>query len=57
MKTLPRDYAMCDNSTCHLSKQCLRHKDSGTVSKTPEYQPYADFKQVDGKCDYFINGE
>ena len=42
------DISMCTDKECTLKETCYRFK------ATPGYwQSYADFKQVNGKCDYY----
>jgi len=44
------DICLCTNSECTQKEKCYRYN-----AVPCELQPYAQFQQVDGKCDYFID--
>lgn len=46
------DISACNDISCNLKDKCLRY----TMIKD-NLQWYSDFKQIDNKCDYFIDNK
>ena len=44
------DICACQNNLCSKKEKCYRY----TALPIKTLQLYADFKEVDGKCDYFL---
>lgn len=45
------DITMCNNNKCTLKEDCYRY----TAKPNPYRQSYADFKQIEGDCEHFLN--